>query len=197
LTRMRSSRNSFFDSSVVPFRLTFIMWAVFSFEFYYGYNLGWLGIRPRTLTGLIGLFTAPLLHDGLAHIISNTIPLLFLGSVIFFFYERIGGIVFFRCYFITNLLVWLLSPRDSYHIGASGLVYGLSSFLIFFGILRKDFWSLVISVVVFMMYGGIFYGVLPSDPRISWESHLAGAIVGAVTAFDLRKAHVRNGSSST
>jgi membrane associated rhomboid family serine protease len=143
------------------------------------------------------LFTAPLLHDGLAHIISNTIPLLFLGSVIFFFYERIGGIVFFRCYFITNLLVWLLSPRDSYHIGASGLVYGLSSFLIFFGILRKDFWSLVISVVVFMMYGGIFYGVLPSDPRISWESHLAGAIVGAVTAFDLRKAHVRNGSSST
>ena len=173
------------------------MWAVFSFEFYFGYNLGWLGIRPRTATGLIGLITAPLLHDGLAHIISNTLPLLFLGSVIFFFYERIGGIVFFRCYFITNLLVWLFSPRDSYHIGASGLIYGLSSFLIFFGILRKDFWSLSISVVVFLMYGGIFYGVLPSDPRISWESHLAGAIVGAATAFDLRKKNLRHGSSST
>ena len=191
------SRLGFFSSSVVPFRLAFIMWAVFSFEFYFGYNLAWLGIRPRTLTGLIGLFTAPLLHSGLTHIISNTIPLLFLGSLIFFFYERIGGIVFFRCYIITNLLVWLLSPRDSYHIGASGLIYGLSSFLIFFGILRKDFWSLFISVVVFLMYGGIFYGVLPSDPRISWESHLAGAIVGAVTAFNLRKRNFRYGSSST
>jgi membrane associated rhomboid family serine protease len=173
------------------------MWAVFSFEFYFGYNLGWLGIRPRTLTGLIGLFAAPLLHDGLAHIVSNTIPLLFLGSVLFFFYERIGGIVFFRCYIVTNALVWLLSPRDSYHIGASGLIYGLSSFLIFFGILRKDFWSLFISVVVFIMYGGIFYGVLPSDPRISWESHLAGAVVGAATAFDLRNKTFRNGSSGT
>lgn len=74
----------------------------------------------------------------------------------------------------------------SYHIGASGLVYGLSSFLIFFGLLRKDFLSLLISVGVIVMYGGIFYGILPSDPGISWESHLAGAIVGMVTAFNLK-----------
>ncbi len=187
---MTALRSSFFGSSVVPFRLVFIMWALFSIEFFYGYNFGWLGIRPRTFSGLIGIFVAPVIHDGLAHLISNTVPLLFLGSVIFFFYERIGGIVFFRCYIITNLLVWIFSPRDSCHIGASGLIYGLSAFLIFFGILRKDFWSLFISIIVFVMYGGIFYGVLPMDPRISWESHLAGAIVGTATAFDLRKSKV-------
>ncbi|MBY0432993.1 MAG: rhomboid family intramembrane serine protease [Cyclobacteriaceae bacterium] len=162
------------------------MWLVFSIEFFNGIDLGWLGIRPRTFTGLIGIFTAPLIHGNLAHLLSNTLPLLFLGSVIFFFYERIGGIVFFRCYIITNTLVWLLSPRVSYHIGASGLVYGLSAFLIFFGFIRKDFWSLLISVIVFLMYGGIFYGVLPTDPRVSWESHLAGAVVGIYTAFDLK-----------
>jgi membrane associated rhomboid family serine protease len=105
--------------------------------------------------------------------------------VLFFFYERIGGIVFFRCYIITNILVWLFSPRISYHIGASGLIYGLASFLIFFGLLRQDFMSLLISAAVMITYGGIFYGVLPMDPSVSWESHLAGALVGAVTAFNL------------
>lgn len=119
------------------------------------------------------------------HLISNTFPVLFLGATLFFFYERIGGVVFFRCYFITNVLVWIFSPRVSYHIGASGLVYGLSAFLIFFGLLRKDFMSLLISIVVTIFYGGIFYGVLPIDPRISWESHLAGALVGIITAFNL------------
>jgi membrane associated rhomboid family serine protease len=183
---MTAGRVTFFGSSVVPFRLVFIMWLVFSFEFFMGIDLGHLGIRPRTLTGLIGIFTAPMIHGSLTHLMSNTIPLLFLGSTLFFFYARIAGVVFFRCYFITNVLVWLFSPRVSYHIGASGLIYGLSAFLIMFGLIRKDFWSLVISLVVFIMYGGIFYGVLPTDPGISWESHLSGAIVGVATAIDLR-----------
>jgi len=105
---------------------------------------------------------------------------------LYFFYERIGGIVFFRCYFITNALVWLLSPRLSYHIGASGLIYGLAAFLILFGILRQDFLSLAISLVIIFFYGSaILYGVFPTDPRISWEAHLFGALTGVVTAFNL------------
>lgn len=176
----------FFGSSVVPVRLVFLMWLSFTLDFFYGYDLSFLGIYPRSLSGLVGVFTAPMIHGSLTHLISNTLPLLFLGTALFFFYERIGRTVFFRCYFLTNLLVWLLSPRESIHIGASGLVYGLSSFLIFFGLFRKDFVSLLISVVIMLMYGGIFYGVLPLDPRVSWESHLAGALVGAFTAFNLR-----------
>lgn len=184
---MSPGPSSFFGSSVVPFRLLFLMWLVFSIEFFAQIDLGWLGIKPRTLEGIPGIFFAPLIHGSLSHLISNSIPLLFLGSMIFFFYERIGGVVFFRCYFITNILVWLLSPRVSYHIGASGLIYGLSSFLIFFGFLRKEFWSLVISLVVLVLYGGLFYGILPLFPGVSWESHLSGAIVGMYTAIDLRK----------
>lgn len=171
---------------MIPVRLVFLMWLSFTIEYLYGYDLGFLGILPRTFQGLIGILTAPMIHGNLTHLISNTLPLLFLGTALFFFYERIGRIVFFRCYFITNILVWLFSPRDSYHIGASGLIYGLSAFLIFFGFLRKDFMSLLISAVILVMYGSIFYGVLPLDPRVSWESHLAGAIVGIATAFNLR-----------
>ncbi len=182
-----AARESFFGSSVVPFRLVFIMWCMFSLEVFYGIDFGWLGIKPRTLEGLIGILTAPLIHGSLSHLISNTLPLLFLGSVLFFFYEQVAGIVFFRCYIITNIMVWIFSPRASYHIGASGLIYGLSSFLIVFGFLRKDFISLLVSIGILLVYGGIFYGVLPTDPSISWESHLAGATVGTITAFNLRE----------
>jgi membrane associated rhomboid family serine protease len=158
-----ASDRSFFGISAIPFRLVFIMWLTYSVQFFYHIDFGMFGV----------------------HLLSNTFPLLFLGTALFFFYDRIGGIVFFRCYLITNSLVWLFSPRVSPHIGASGLIYGLASFLIFFGLIRQDFWSLLISVVVIISYGGIFYGVLPSDPHVSWESHLAGTLVGGVTAFNL------------
>jgi membrane associated rhomboid family serine protease len=176
---------SVFDSSAIPFRLTFIMWLSFSIQYFYQIELGFLGIMPRTFLGLVGILTAPMVHGSYMHLLSNTFPLLFLGTLLFFFYDRIGAIVFFRCYVITNVLVWIFSPRVSYHIGASGLIYGLASFLIFFGFLRQDFLSLLISIAVIIAYGGIFYGVMPMDPRISWESHLAGAVVGCATAFNL------------
>jgi membrane associated rhomboid family serine protease len=166
------------------------MWLSFSIEFFFGYDFGFLGIKPRSLEGIPGILFAPIIHGSLSHLISNTLPLLFLGTTLFFFYERIGRTVFLRCYFITNVLVWILSPRLSYHIGASGLIYGLSAFLIVFGLLRKNFMSLLISVVIILFYGGIFYGVLPLDPQISWESHLAGALVGTVTAFNLAQKKV-------
>jgi membrane associated rhomboid family serine protease len=182
---MPRENGGFFGNSVVPFRLVFLMWLVFSIQFFYGIDFGFLGIKPRSISGLPGIFLAPLIHGGFTHLISNTFPLLFLGTVLYFFYDRIGGIVFFRCYFVTNLLVWIFSPRVSYHIGASGLIYGLAAFLIVFGVLRRDVLSLVISIAVMLLYGGIFYGVLPMDPRISWESHLFGALTGTVTAFNL------------
>lgn len=177
------SDRTLLGSAVVPLRIVFFMWLVYTIEFMYQVDLGWLGIRPRTATGLIGILTAPLIHGNLVHLVSNTIPLLSLGVILFYFYPRIGGRVFLQCYLITNALVWLFSPRVSYHIGASGLIYGLSAFLIFFGLLRRDFGSLIISIGVFTMYGGIFYGIFPDNPHVSWESHLAGVIVGVTSAF--------------
>jgi membrane associated rhomboid family serine protease len=174
--RVAMSSHSLFGSSVIPIRLVFLMWAAFYIEIISGLPLSFLGIVPRTLFGLIGIFTAPFIHGDLLHLVSNTVPLLFLGSVLFFFYARIGSQVFLRAFFWTNILVWLFA-RPANHIGASGLVYALAFFLIFFGIFRRDFLSLFISVIVILLYGGVFYGILPSDPRVSWESHFAGALV--------------------
>src|SRR5688572_483502 len=109
------AQSSWFGSSVVPFRLVFLMWAAYYVEFFYGWPLSVLGIVPRTLTGLIGIFTGPMLHGNLNHLVSNTIPLLFLGTVLFFFYEPIGRTVFFRSYFWTNILVWLFGRPESSH----------------------------------------------------------------------------------
>jgi membrane associated rhomboid family serine protease len=176
---------SIFASSALPFQLVFIMWLTFTVELLLQIDLGFLGIKPRSISGLVGIFTAPMVHGDYLHLLSNTFPLLFLGTLLFYFYDRIAHIVFFRGYFLTNLMVWIFSPRPSYHIGASGLIYSLAAFLIMFGLLRQDFLSLLISIGVIIAYGGIFYGVLPTDPFVSWESHLAGALVGVVTAFNL------------
>jgi membrane associated rhomboid family serine protease len=184
----RMQPTSLFGSSVVPFRLIFLMWLSFTMDFVYGINLDFLGIVPRTLTGLPGILTGPIIHGSLNHLISNTLPLLFLGSVLFFFYEPIGRRVFFQIYFIPNLLVWLFA-RPANHIGASGLVYGLSIFLIVFGLTRRDFLSLTLSAVVLFFYGGLLYGVFTMDPRISWEAHASGALVGTVSALTLSRSY--------
>jgi len=176
------AERSIFGSSVVPFRVIFFMWLAFFLEYAYGWHFSNFGIQPRTIIGLVGIFTAPLIHGNLSHLISNTVPMLFLGSTLFFFYPRIAGKVFFRAYFWTNILVWLFVFRPGNHIGASGVVYGLAFFLIFFGIFRRDFLSLLISILTLLLYGGVFYGVLPTDPRVSWESHFAGALVGITSA---------------
>jgi len=174
---------SILGSTVIPLRLVFVMWLVFYLEIVIGIPFSVFGIIPRTPFGLIGIFTAPFLHGSLAHLVSNTVPLVFLGTIIFFFYGRIGGSVFLRSYFWTNILVWLFARGGANHIGASGVVYGLAFFLIFFGFFRRDFLSIFISIVVLLLYGGVFYGVLPTDPRVSWESHFAGALVGISTAI--------------
>jgi membrane associated rhomboid family serine protease len=178
---------SLIESTVIPLRLIFVMWAVFFFNLYVPYvQIEVFGIIPRTLFGLIGIVTAPLIHGSPAHLVSNTVPLLFLGSVLFYFYGGIAQAVFLRAYFWTNILVWLFA-RTANHIGASGLIYGLAFFLIFFGIFRRDFLSIFISIIVLLLYGGVFYGVLPTDPVVSWESHLGGALVGISTAISFSR----------
>ncbi|MDN5205580.1 rhomboid family intramembrane serine protease [Fulvivirgaceae bacterium BMA10] len=169
-------------SILVPSRFIFFMWAIFCVEFFLGIELAGYGIYPRTLEGLIGIVTAPFIHGNVPHVANNTLPLLFLGTAIFYFYDKIAMQVFVQCYFLTGILVWLFA-RSSFHIGASGLIYGLAFFLISFGIMRGDFKSIVISIIVFIFYNGLFYGVLPTQSGVSWESHLLGAIVGVFTAW--------------
>lgn len=176
----------FEESLVTPLRFIFIMWAAYVLNLLLPFDLAILGIYPRTLNGMIGILMAPMIHGSLLHLISNTLPLLFLGIVLFLFYDRIAKRVFFQCYFLTNILVWIFA-RPSLHIGASGLVYGIASFLIFFGLFRKDLKSMLISIVILLLYGGLVYGIFPHQPGVSWESHLMGALVGLTTASQLSK----------
>ncbi len=168
--------------------MVFLMWLTFSVQRFLDVDLSFLGIVPREPVGLIGVFTAPFLHGNYLHLLSNTIPFLVLGGTLFFFYERIAPRVFASCYFITNLMVWAFARGGgSVHIGASGLIYGLASFLVFFGFFSRNFKSLSISLVVVFFYAGMIYGIFPNQPNVSWESHLFGAIVGGMTAFVIGK----------
>lgn len=182
---MSDKGRTIIGSAVPALRMVFLMWFVFVLDYIQGFSFGKLGIFPRTISGSIGIITAPLIHGGVTHILSNTFPLLILGAILFFYYKRIAGKVFIAAYFLTNILVWLFA-RPSYHIGASGLVYSLAAFLVAFGIFRRDPLSIIISAVVLLLYGSIFWGVLPANNGISWESHLFGAIVGVFLAFSYK-----------
>ncbi|WKN42291.1 rhomboid family intramembrane serine protease [Tunicatimonas pelagia] len=171
------------SSMLVPARLVFLMWGVFFLDQLYPIDLAMFGILPRTIRGLIGIITAPMLHGSVTHLVSNTMPVLILGTVLFMFYRRVANQVFLQCYFFTGVLVWLFA-RTSIHIGASGLIYGLAFFLIFFGLFQRDFKSLLISIIILISYGSIFYGVLPTQSYVSWESHLLGGLVGFLNAVN-------------
>jgi membrane associated rhomboid family serine protease len=173
-------------SYVIPVWFLLITWVVFIIDLFLPLDLAIYGIYPRTVHGLAGILFAPLIHGNILHLISNTMPMLFLGIILYIFYGRIANKVFFQGYFYTNILVWFFG-RPSYHIGASGLIYCIASFLAFYGIFKKDFKSIAISVAIIFLYGGLFYGVLSTQPGVSWESHLMGGIVGFILASGLSK----------
>lgn len=144
------------------------------------------GIFPRELWGARGILTAPLTHGSWAHLISNSAPLLFLSFLLFYFYSRIAVPAFALLYILTGIAVWLFA-RPVYHIGASGVVYGLVSFIFWSGIFRKQVRSIILALIVTVLYSGMFLGILPNEDGISWESHLLGAFVGIIVAFIYRK----------
>lgn len=145
-----------------------------------------LGIYPRTVEGLTGIFTAPFIHGGLDHLLSNSLPLLIVGTGLFYFYHQIAFRVIGLIWFLTGFWVWL-AARQVTHIGASGLIYGFVCFLFFSGLIRKDTRLAAVSMLVAFVYGSMVWGILPVDQAISWESHLLGAFAGVFTAIAFRK----------
>lgn len=163
-----------------------LLWLIKIFEEYTRIDLGTLGVYPRKLSGLVGILTAPLVHADFSHLASNSITLLVLMIFLFYAYTNSSFKVFFSVYFLSNVLVWIFA-RDAYHIGASGIIYGLVTFMFFVGVFRKDSKSIGLSLLVTFMYGGLVWGVLPTDPAISFEAHLSGAVVGILAAVVFRK----------
>lgn len=144
------------------------------------------GVRPRDWLGLIGIVTAPLMHGDFAHLVANSAPLLVLGATMLFLYPHSTLRVLPAVYLGPGVLVWLFG-RDSVHIGASGLVYGLVGYVFVAGLLRRDRRAIAASLLVVMLYGSLAWGVLPIRPGVSWETHLAAAVIGVLMALALRR----------
>ncbi len=183
---MRNINSKLFFSIFYPSLFVAMLWLIRIFEEVEKINLSWYGLYPRTIHGLIGIITGPILHADFPHLISNTLPLFILGAIIIFFYHSIAFQVFFWVYLMTGVWVWA-AGRNSYHIGASGIIYGFITFLFFSGIFRKDTRLLALSLFVTFLYGGTIWGILPLHNGISWESHLLGSLAGLITAYNFRK----------
>jgi len=173
-------------SLIIPSFFIFILWIVKAFEYanqveYYHY-----GVYPRSLKGLYGIILSPFIHSDLNHLISNSIPILILFTGLIFFYRNVAYKVIGFVWLISGICVWI-AARENYHIGASGLIYGVASFLFFSGLIRKDIRLAAVSLLVVFLYGGLVWGVFPVFPHISWEYHLFGAISGLIAAFIYRK----------
>ncbi len=174
-------------SMIIPGIFVFIMWLVKIIEVLFDIDLSRYGIYPLTAKGLEGIIFSPFIHANFNHLFSNTLPLFFLAVALFYFYSEVALKVFIWTYFITGFLVWV-AGREAYHIGASGLVYGLASFLFFSGIIRRYFRLIALSLLIVFLYGSMVWGLFPGVYKdVSWESHMLGFFSGVVLAVIYRK----------
>jgi membrane associated rhomboid family serine protease len=173
-----------FSTGVIAYPILFILilWIVFWFEIRFGFDFNYFGIQPRTVKGLRGILFSPFIHSDIKHLFHNTIPLFILTMALFFFYRTISWKVLLVGLFLTGFFTWLIG-RPANHIGASGVIYLLASFLFFKGIFSKYYRLIALSLIVVFLYGGMLWFIVPVDPKISWEGHLSGLVVGLLLAF--------------
>lgn len=171
---------------IIPVIAVFLIWLVYYLEIKFGNNFNDYGIYPQTFLGLRGIIFSPFLHSSFEHLFSNSIPLLVMLASLYYFYEGIATKVLLWGIFLTGLLTWSFA-RPSYHIGASGVVYFLVSFIFFSGVFRKYYRLAAVSLIVVFLYGSTVWYVFPIEEKISWEGHLSGFLVGFIFAFIFKK----------
>lgn len=159
-----------------------LLWLLELLDLSLGLNLSRLGVYPRETQGLPGILSAPLIHGGWLHLVSNSFALLVLGTALWYGYPRAALPLLVLVWLGSGIGVWLFA-RESYHFGASGLTHGLMFFIFVSGILRHDRLSIALSMIVFFLYGGMVWTVFPTEPGVSFESHFFGAVMGVTGAF--------------
>lgn len=187
---MKEEKRKFVFSLLIPFVLLFIMWTIKLIEHGFDIRLVNLGNYPLDLKGVAGIVLMPFIHGSWGHLLANSAPFLVLSTALFYFYRSISLRVFIGIWVLSGIWVWF-GGRPSWHIGASGVIYGLSGFLFVSGLIRKDSRLAALSLVVIFLYGSLIWGVFPDffpkEKHISWEGHLGGAVVGLVLALYYRK----------
>jgi membrane associated rhomboid family serine protease len=162
-----------------------LLWLVRVTDSLLGLDLVRFGVHPRTLDGLWGILWAPLIHGSFSHIFANTAPLIVLGTALLYGYPRAARMALPAIYLGSGLGVWLFG-RSAYHIGASGLTFGMMFFVFTIGALRWDKKAIALSLIVFFLYGGMIWGIFPTNPDISFEYHFFGAVLGVAMAVLLK-----------
>lgn len=169
-------------SLIPPSVFLISLWLIYLFNCFFNLHIEKFGIFPRTLKGVLGILLSPLLHINIDHILSNSAALFILVWATVYFYRDLSYKIIFLSCLINNIAIWLFAEQ-AWHIGASGLIYSLVTFLFFSGLLRDYAKLISISFIVIFLYGGLFWGIFPIDSTISWESHLFGAATGIILAF--------------
>jgi membrane associated rhomboid family serine protease len=185
-THSAKARYNFRLALKIALVFTGILWFIQIADSYLGLSLGRFGLRPRDAEGLLGILTAPLLHGSFEHVFSNTAPLIVSLTTLLYLYPNSAVRVLPMLWLGSGLLAWMIG-RPSLHIGASGFVYGMLAFVFVSGVLRQDFRSMAVSLFVWFMYGSMIWGILPIRPHMSWEMHLAGAVLGVAMAILYRR----------
>src|SRR5690606_28100066 len=184
---MRENAYFKFSNTVIllPMLSVLAIWTVYWYEIRFQVNLNQYGIYPRSLKGLRGIIFSPFLHGSVGHLYNNTIPLAMLTSALVYFYREIAFKVLLYGILLSGLITWIMG-RPSYHIGASGLIYVLATFIFFKGVFSKHYRLVALSLIVVFIYGGLLWYIFPLKEGISWEGHLGGFITGLALAIFLR-----------
>ena len=181
----QNDRNRLRHSFRLAAEFAVLLWIIKTVEIIFNLDLVHYGVYPLQPTGLKGILMGPLIHGSWSHLFSNTLPIIILGTALFYGYPRSAKPVLVAVWLGSGLGVWLFA-REAYHIGASGLTFGVMFFLFVIGALRWDKRAIGLSMIVFFLYGSMVWGIFPSEPGISFESHFFGAVTGVVLAIALK-----------
>ncbi len=176
-----------FSNSVVvaPLLAVITIWSVYWIELRFQMNWNDYGVYPRTVQGIRGILFSPFIHASLEHLYNNTIPLAVLMASLFYFYRNIAARTLLLGIFFSGLLTWVIG-RPSYHIGASGVIYFLASFIFFKGMITRYYRLVALSLMVVFIYGSLLWYIFPIKEGISWEGHLGGFLTGLALAYILK-----------
>ena len=168
--------------------LGFVLLLAACFAAQHGFDFRFLSVSPRSVEGLLGVLTAPLLHGSVEHIVANGIAVLMLGTLAGTVYPKATLRALPLLWIGSGLGAWLLGNAGSHHLGASGVTHGLGFLVFVLGLLRRDRAAIAAGMLAFLFYGGMLMTILPREAGVSWESHLGGAIGGVVAALLFRRA---------
>jgi len=186
--QIKAERKKILYSAVFPLFLLLLMFLAHSVQALEETHWFFLGVKPLSVEGLPGILLSPFIHADWGHLGANAGPFLVLTSVLFYVYRDIALKVFIWIYVLAGIWLWF-GARDAWHVGASGLVYGIATFLFVSGIIRNYVPLIALSMMVVFLYGSLFWGIFPVEWLVeySWEAHMWGAIAGLVIAVVFRK----------